>query len=255
MVIQAILVFLVMWFTCICQYHMPNIMGERAIFVGFLTGLVLGDVRTGIIIGAQLELVFMGVVYIGSSTSADVPSATALAVAFAIMHHMSNAEVIALGTTLGYAGSVLITLEPMLGELFTPILDKQIEKDNYKMFTILGFGLSFIEVLIRPIIVLVAVLFGGEMVTTIMASLPAFVLTGINAAGTILPAVGLGILASLLWNKKYIIYFILGFFLIQYLNIPTMFLAIIAAFVAINNLLISQNSKRHETMAEEDFFG
>ncbi len=42
---------------------------ERPIVVGTVTGLFLGDLTTGIIIGGALEAIYMGAVNIGGATS------------------------------------------------------------------------------------------------------------------------------------------------------------------------------------------
>lgn len=264
MLVKALLVFLVTWMCVMGQYHMPNIMADRPIFIGFLVGLVLGDPVTGCIIGAQLELIFLGVVFVGSATSADAASSTAIAVSFAILFGMSQAEVITLGTTLGYIGGVFVALEPVLGELFTPIIDKYIASGNQKMFTLAGMALSFVELSIRPLIAFISILFGGEAVNRLMAMMPEFVLTGVNVAGSILPAVGLTVLASLLWNKKTCIYFLFGFFVMKYLNLEIMFLAIIAVFIALQDVFRYFDDKKKPKPAtaaecsaksiEEDFF-
>lgn len=44
----------------------------------------MGDVKTGVIIGASLEAIFMGAVNIGGAISAEPVTATALAVAFTV---------------------------------------------------------------------------------------------------------------------------------------------------------------------------
>ena len=44
---------------------------SRPIVVAPLAGLLLGDVQTGLIVGASLESIFMGVVNIGISSTAE----------------------------------------------------------------------------------------------------------------------------------------------------------------------------------------
>lgn len=69
---------------------------SRPIVVAPLAGLLLGDVQTGLIVGASLESIFMGVVNIGISSTAEPALAAGLATAFAInlrrkcRNHYSN---------------------------------------------------------------------------------------------------------------------------------------------------------------------
>lgn len=102
MILQAFLVFIVVLLCKSSQYVLPNVMAERPIFVGFLTGLILRDVTTGILIGAQLELVMLGVVFVGNATSAEPTTGAGIAVSFAILYKLSIDEAVALGITLSY---------------------------------------------------------------------------------------------------------------------------------------------------------
>ena len=56
----------------------------RPIVCGSLTGLVLGDRQTGCIIGATLELAFLGSYPIGGALPPDFTAGTILATAFVI---------------------------------------------------------------------------------------------------------------------------------------------------------------------------
>ena len=49
---------------------------NRPIVVAPIIGLVLGDVKTGIIMGASLESIFMGISAIGGAVPADACSAS-----------------------------------------------------------------------------------------------------------------------------------------------------------------------------------
>lgn len=57
---------------------------DRPIIIGPLVGVILGDPVTGLIVGGSLELVWWGLVGIGTSTPPDVVVGSALATALAI---------------------------------------------------------------------------------------------------------------------------------------------------------------------------
>jgi mannose/fructose/N-acetylgalactosamine-specific phosphotransferase system component IIC len=54
----------------------------RPIVIAPLVGLLLGDLQTGLLVGAALETIFMGVVNIGGAAAAEPGLASALAAAF-----------------------------------------------------------------------------------------------------------------------------------------------------------------------------
>ena len=257
MLTSALLVFIVTLILKNSNYLFPNMMFDRPIVVGFIIGLVLGDVKTGIIIGAQLELVFLGVMAIGSSQSADPLTATAIAVEFSILNHMAITEAVTLGVALGYIALAFWVLEPAVAELFNPLIDRYVKRDDHKKFSISLWAGHFVSIMVTPLVVFLAVSFGGDLVNKVMAGMPAFVLTGVNAAGTMLPAVGLAMMLSLLWNRKVAIYFILGFIVMKYLKVDTVFLLVIAAFISFTGFFGSTDNKgkpEQAKLSEEEAF-
>ncbi|NWN95267.1 MAG: PTS sugar transporter subunit IIC, partial [Bacillus sp. (in: Bacteria)] len=73
---------------------------ERPLAAGLLVGLVLGDVKSGIMIGAQLELIWMGIAGIGASTPPDVVTGGVLGTAFAILSGHGVAVALALAVPI-----------------------------------------------------------------------------------------------------------------------------------------------------------
>ena len=66
MALQAFLIGLIV-FVGKADYFVGTAMLGRPLVLGALVGLALGDVSTGVMIGFQLELVFMGMQAIGDS--------------------------------------------------------------------------------------------------------------------------------------------------------------------------------------------
>ena len=75
-------------------------MVARPIVMGPLTGLVLGDLSTGIKIGAALELAYIGVVEVGASVPQDMVSAGVLGTVFAISTGKGTSAALAFGLPL-----------------------------------------------------------------------------------------------------------------------------------------------------------
>lgn len=85
MIIKALLVSLISGIGEIDNRIFGMTMIQRPIIISTLVGLVYGDVVTGMIIGAQLELLSMGVVGIGAhSAPPDVTLGSALCTAFVL---------------------------------------------------------------------------------------------------------------------------------------------------------------------------
>lgn len=72
--VEALLLGLVA-FIAQSEYALGTSLISRPIVTGLLTGLVLGDVQAGVIMGATLELAFIGSFSVGASIPPDVVTA------------------------------------------------------------------------------------------------------------------------------------------------------------------------------------
>lgn len=84
MLIQALLAGLVVGISKMDYFFGYNML-NRPIVEGALMGLVLGDPVTGTIIGATLEIVFLGSFPVGAAVSPDGGTAAGVSTAFAII--------------------------------------------------------------------------------------------------------------------------------------------------------------------------
>ena len=101
--IKVLLMFLIAFFAYMHSWF-GSTMWNRPIVVAPLVGLALGDLDTGIKLGATLELVFMGAFPVGASNPPDFVSGTIIATAYVIMsgQSISSAVVLALIVALGF---------------------------------------------------------------------------------------------------------------------------------------------------------
>lgn len=240
------------------EYALGTSLISRPIVTGMLVGLVLGDIKSGIIMGATLELAFIGSFSVGASIPPDTVTGGILGVAFAIS---SNAGVeTALLLALPIATFTLILKNIYLG-LFIPILnhkaDKYADEGNVRgielMHLISGFGLS----LMLGLVVTISYLVGSNAISSLVGAIPEFIQHGLAVATGIIPALGFAMLAKLLLNKVVVPYFFLGFVAVSYLNIPLTGMAILGAIIAIitvnnNGILRFEKDKIGES-EDEDF--
>ena len=81
--LQALLLGLIA-FVAQSEFALGTSLISRPIVTGLFTGLVMGDIKTGLIMGATLELAFIGSFSIGGSIPPDVVTGGILGVAFSI---------------------------------------------------------------------------------------------------------------------------------------------------------------------------
>ncbi|WP_334330099.1 PTS mannose/fructose/sorbose/N-acetylgalactosamine transporter subunit IIC [Companilactobacillus sp. HBUAS59699] len=195
---------------------------SRPIVMGPLTGLVLGDLKTGIIIGASLELAYIGVQEVGASIPQDMVSSGVLGTAFAI----STGKGISAALTFGLPISMLILIVQNLAYVFICPLyvakcDDYAKKGEADKLSRMSFwGGTIVNFVPSMILIMLAYYFGNGFSKTIVAMIPQFVQDGLVVASGLLPAFGFAMLLQAILKKEIVPYFIIGFLITSYLKVP-----------------------------------
>lgn len=236
---------------------------NRPIVIAPLAGLVLGDFKTGIIMGGALESIFMGISAIGGAIPADATTSSVIAVAFTILTGTDIETGLALALPIGTAMAAFAGLFTPLWASLSAYWGKLAVEGSPKKFTKQVIAVSAVTPLINVIVLFVAIAFGIEGLNALLASLPAWVMTGLGAASGMMLAVGFAILTSMIWSKEVGYFFFLGYVLVKYLELGTLPIAIIGGVIAITlffseksvidlkNTLSAQEGNNYN---EEDFF-
>ncbi|MGX7196384.1 PTS mannose/fructose/sorbose/N-acetylgalactosamine transporter subunit IIC [Enterococcus olivae] len=234
MLLEAIIVAVVVFLTVGGQELLGFTMLGRPIVIGPLLGLLLGDIQTGLLVGAALETIFMGVVNIGGASSAEPGLATALATAFAINMNAGVEVAIPIAVPLGIIGLQVKTLlyVGVVGP-FAVKFDNMAQEGNSKGIAKLHFGLWALQWFIYSLIPFFAILFGSNATQRVLEQIPEVIVHGLSIAGNLLPAVGMAMLLKILWDDKVAVYYFLGFVLIAYFQTPLIAVAVLAVIIAV----------------------
>ena len=107
---------------------------QRPIVTATVTGLLLGDIRTGMIMAASLEAIFMGISAIGGSIPSDACASSIIAVAYTILTGADVETGLALAMPIGtLMGSVNEMWKPVLAS-FAPYWEKLAASGKEKSF-------------------------------------------------------------------------------------------------------------------------
>ena len=242
-------------------YSMYQIMDEltlqtslsQPIWAGIIAGLVMGDLKTGLIIGGSLQLTVLGVGTFGGASKIDANSGTVMATAFAIGTGMKpEVAVAALGVPVASLMIQTDILARFTNTYFQHRIDKMIDEDNYKgiernyLYGYFPWSLS------RGIPVFLALAFGGPFVRSAVEYMNtnlAWLSNGLATAGALLPAVGFAILLRYLPVKKHWPYLILGFV------ITALFSTIYGNINLLGTTVAGMNSKFTTTFASLPMLG
>ena len=207
MLLQAILLGLVAMLGN-AEYLFGTSLLSRPLVMGTLTGIVLGDIQTGVTLGATLELAFMGAFSIG----ALVLIAKNVGMVFILPPFVHKADKYAAeGNMAGVARMHL------LGGFF---------------------GVN----LIIGVIVACGYYAGGPAVQALLNVIPTWISNGLQITMGLLPAIGFGLLLMMIMEKDVACFFFLGFALSVYLKIPVTAIAIFGVIIAIVLTQLRSNS-------------
>lgn len=211
---QVILLTLYAGFQIMDELHWYSSAGS-AVFSGFITGLIMGDMATGLFIGGSMQLTILGVGTFGGASRIDANSGTLIATAFAVSSGMDPEQALAV---LGVPVAAILVYTDILGRFANTFwghaCDADVEKMNWNAYNIHYWMGAVSWCLSRMIPVFLALAFGQPVVEAITNALNgdfAWLGQGLTVAGAALPAVGFAILLRYLPVKKHIAYLILGF--------------------------------------------
>lgn len=238
-----------------CLSSMPGLGGTsignytlgRPLVGGLVSGLILGDIKTGIICGVAMQLVYIALVTPGGTVSADVRAVSYIGIPLAMVaiHSQGLAADSAdaanlaksMGTLVGTVGTVLFYGTATMNLLWQHIGWKAIEKGNFKKIYAVDFGLPWISHFVFSFLpTLIMCKLGADAVTALKEALPmdGIPMKTLFTVGALLPCVGIAILLKQIVEKAAdFIPFFVGFTLAASLGLNLVACAVISLIFAV----------------------
>lgn len=184
------------------------------VFAGFISGIIMGDVQTGLWIGGSLQLMVLGVGTFGGASRIDATSGAVIATAFSVAQGIEPELAI---STIAVPVAALLVYTDILGRFSTTFfahrIDRHVENFNYR-----GIERDYLMgavpwALSRALPVFLAVSLGGGAVDTVVKFIDHYewLANGLTLAGKMLPGLGFAILLHYLPVKRNLHYLALGF--------------------------------------------
>ncbi len=241
MIVQAVLVGLIGALGCL-DYQLGTLYMFRPIVMCPLVGLALGDLQTGLAVGASLELLFMGSISIGAYVPPNETIGGVLACAFAISLGEGTEAAIALAMPIAVLSLAIGNLLQPIWPFFVDKADSFAKKGNLRGIYALHWGIGLWGCVEYFLLCGGAFLLGVDAVQGILDWIPSFILDGFGVAANLLPAMGFAMLGRLVITKKLVPFYFLGFLLCSYMGVPVLGVAILAIIIGIEKFdLINMN--------------
>ena len=222
MAIQALIIAIVTWLIGGLESWLAYPMINCPLVLCPIVGAICGDLKTGIVMGATMQLVFLGVMGIGGT----LPQAADL-------------------------GSTLTFLSFFIRTLFTPLTAKLVAKGDMKGLEIEQVCLAWLPCLPTYILVFTVLAFGNGIAETLINSLPQTLIDGLDYATGLMPSVGIALLMKAMWNKRIAIFFFIGALFATYFGQGTLVAALVGTIIAVIDMKI-QNMNVTKTSVATD---
>lgn len=188
----------------------------RPIFCVAILGALLGHPTEGIMLAAQLELVFIGNVSLGGVMPTDITMGSIFGAAFALLLGQDIEVAMTLAIPLSALGSLLYSLMKIVVTSLVPRFEKLLADHNWAGYNRLWIIQFCCFELCYFFLGFLATLAGQPVVAAFVAAIPDWLNASLKVAAATLPALGLAMLLKSLYTKESFPYFFLGFALIAF---------------------------------------
>lgn len=214
---------------------------RRPLLIAPIIGLMLGNLQAGLVIGATLEVMWMGTTNIGAYQAPDIITGTLISTSLAIMGNTNGsiANMVATAITLAVPTSILAQQLLVLIETINTSLNgwakRLADNADVKGTNWLVWPPAILNGLARAFPTFLALKFGAGAIQSVVNALPKFIINGLSTSGSIIPAVGIALLMMTMLKKPEMwMFVILGFVLAAYMKLavlPITLIALVFAFL------------------------
>lgn len=172
------------------------------LLIGMISGIIMGDIKTGLVVGSTLQLMVLGVSTYGGASMPDFMTGAIVGTVYAVLTNKGTQFAIGLAVPVGLLMVQLDVLARFFNTIFQHKMEQAIKNNNTKVASrnaylgFLAWGLS------RAIPVFILLVIGNDVVKTILRVVPVWLTNGLKVSGGILPVVGIAILLRYLPTKN-----------------------------------------------------
>lgn len=197
-----------------------------------VTGMILGDLPTGLAMGGMYELMNIGLNPLGESTVPNYKLGSIVGTFFAIT--VDKATGTAMGIVVATLATMLTPFSYYPSLFFKNAMEKALKEHKWRKVEILEVSNWLTGWLITTAIPAIVVCAAGEALAEKMVEVvPTWLTNGFTVAGNALPALGFAIVLRSMNVNKGFEYLMLGFVLYAYFGGDTVCAALIGAALAL----------------------
>jgi mannose/fructose/N-acetylgalactosamine-specific phosphotransferase system component IIC len=207
----AILIGLVAALTHLDGSWLGEMKFREPIVTGFLVGLILGDVAGGLVIGAALQLIWMGITGVGVTPKLDIGVGGTIGAAVALSTGTGAENAVLFAVPVALLMQFVDTLMTSAFSAFMPVADRRIDRLDVVKVQGIHYLCGVIAFVVYFTPTFAAMYFGSEAIEAVVNALPEWLNNGLNGLAVLLPALGFAMLLDIILDRKLWPFLILGF--------------------------------------------
>lgn len=208
--IQVLLVFLVTFVAAIDQFNFLESL-YQPIVMGPVIGLILGDAKLGLTVGATYQLMTIGNMPVGGAQPPNAVIGGIMAAVLAITSGLEPTAAVATAIPFALLGQYAITLTFTLMSPLMSKADAYAHEANPKGIAKLNYFAMGLLGLLFGLIVVAFFFVGAEFGETITKKAPDWLINGFNVAGGMMKFVGFAILLKVMMSRELWGFYFIGF--------------------------------------------
>ncbi|UCC77595.1 MAG: PTS system mannose/fructose/sorbose family transporter subunit IID [Anaerolineales bacterium] len=222
----------------------------RPLIGGTIVGLILGDVVTGMKLGAAINAIYLGFISTGGSLPSDLIFAGYIGTALGMVAGLDAPTALSLVVPLGLLGSGIWFFRMSVDSLFVHWADAFARRGSTRGVAATNvWPGQILLLLLYGIPAFIIVYYGSGAVESLISAVPPKLVEGLAMVGGMLPAIGIGMLLDYMARWRLVPFFLLGFLLAVYLQLPTLVIALVGLIAAVLHV---QYSGALETVSAPD---
>ncbi|MFM2484906.1 PTS mannose/fructose/sorbose transporter subunit IIC [Celerinatantimonas yamalensis] len=248
--IQIVLIFII---ACLAGFSsiLDEFQFHQPLVACTLIGLVLGDMKTGIIIGGTLQMIALGWMNIGAAVAPDAALASVISTILVIAGGQSVGAGIALAIPLAAAGQVLTIIVRTITVGFQHAADKAAESGNLSAISWIHCSALILQAMRIAIpATIVAVSVGTDSVHAMLSAIPEVVTNGLTIAGGMIVVVGYGMVINMMRAGYLMPFFYLGFVTAAFTNFNLVALGVLGVIMAIVYIQLQPKYNQSQQVAQ-----
>lgn len=203
---------------CGIDFWLEGLYIFRPIIVATITGIILGDLVTGLVCGGVTELAFAGLTPAGGTQPPNPVLAGVMSVVIVHTTGTEAAGAMALALPFSFLMQYIILFCYSAFSVFMGKADEAARNANPNGVVRINLVCTGIVALLYGVVVFLCAFVAQDAMKSLVEAMPNWLSNGFTVAGGILPAVGFAMLLNVMFKKDYLPFLLIGFVMASFLG-------------------------------------